>query len=235
MVGTAMLVFIIGMNSGPAVAGDATVIKDVGAIAIGFGLVVLVFLGGHISGAHYNPAVTIGILLTMRSKISVVKSVGYVLTQVLGSMLGALLVYACTGRTFGPAIGSDATIGTALTAEIISTFMLVTTVLNVATTEAQEDNSFFGLAIGFTVASLAISVGSISGGAFNPAVGTGPHFIAAIINKTTPYYAMWIYWVGPLIGATIGALFFRLTNVQEYKSLAAYEEMAAASANLVTH
>jgi len=168
-------------------------------------------------GAHYNPAVTSGILFTMRSKITLRKSIGYIIVQVVGSCLGALLVYAATsGGTFGPTIGTDYGVVEGLVAEIVATFMLVTVVMNVATTEAQEDNSFFGLAIGLTVASMAIAVGGISGGAFNPAVGTGSHIVSWIMGKGL-YSHMWIYWLGPFIGAVLAALFFRITNVQEYK------------------
>jgi len=209
MVGTMLLVFTVGTAPAPSTSE--------GGLAIGFSLVVLVFLGGHISGAHYNPAVTIGILATMRAKITLRMSIVYIIIQVIGSFLGALLVYAGTdGRTFGPTIASKYTTVEGLVVEIIATFLLVSVVLNVATTEAQEDNSFFGLAIGFTVASMAIAVGSISGGAFNPAVGTGPHIVGALMGKGM-YPYVWVYWVGPILGALLAALFFRVTNVQEYR------------------
>jgi len=167
-------------------------------------------------GAHYNPAVTVGILLTMRSKISLLKSIGYIIVQVIGAFLGALMVYTTTdGATFGPMINPAYNLGDGLIAEIMATFFLVSVVLNVATTEEDAGNSFFGLAIGLTVASMAIAVGGISGGAFNPAVGTGPLFVRWMF--TGQYYAdAWIYWIGPLAGSALAAILFRVTNISEY-------------------
>jgi len=212
MIGTMLLVFIIGCNSAP---GSPTAGGPLAPLSIGFGLVVLVFFGGHISGAHYNPAVTLGILITGRSKISLKKSIFYVIVQVLGAFLGALLVYAVLddGR-FGPTIGDNALVY-GLIAELIGTFMLVSVVLNVATTDSLSENSFYGLAIGLTVASMGIAVGGLSGGAFNPAVGTGPTLVKFIFGGTF-YTNMWIYWVGPLLGAVFAAAFFRVTNISEY-------------------
>jgi len=211
MVGTMLLVFTIGATSAPGSN------QQMAGLAIGLSLVVLIFLGGHISGAHYNPAVTIGILVTMRGKIEMRISILYIIVQLIGSFLGALLVYAGTrGHTFGPKIGDGYGVAEGIVVEIVATFLLVSVVLNVATTEAQEDNSFFGLAIGFTVTSMAIAVGGISGGAFNPVVGTGPHLVAWIMGHGL-YPLIWVYWVGPLVGAIFAALFFRITNVQEYK------------------
>jgi len=92
--------------------------------------------------------------------------------------------------------------------------------LNCATTKSQNANSFFGLAIGFTVLAGAYSVGNISGAAFNPAVGTGPAIVDVIFNyeKTTTYKYLWIYWLAPLSGATFASAIFRITNTKEYIS-----------------
>jgi len=209
-----MLVFTVGCSS--LTQGVSSATKDFGGLSVGFALIVLVFLGGHISGGHYNPAVTTGVLLTMRSKISPYKAIGYVIVQLVGSILGSGLVYACTdGGLFGPEVSDGYSLGSGLISELMATFLLVSVVLNVATTQAQENNSFFGLAIGLTVACMAIAVGGISGGAFNPAVGTGPHILRWVVNKSG-YSGFWIYWVGPLLGAAVAALFFRITNVPEY-------------------
>jgi len=214
LIGTAMLTFTVGC-SGLTQSGSPST-KEFGGLSIGFSLIVLVFLGGHISGGHYNPAVTMGVLLTMRSKISPSKAVGYILVQLLGSLLGAALVNVCTGGgLFGPQVGDGYSLINGIVSEIIATFLLVSVVLNVATTQAQENNSFFGLAIGLTVACMAIAVGGISGGAFNPAVGTGPHILRWMVNGSG-YKSFWIYWVGPLLGAALAALLFRVTNVPEY-------------------
>jgi len=213
LVGTMLLVWVIGCNVVPHPGKPDNVLAP---LSIGFCLVVLVFLGGHISGAHYNPAVTVGILLTMRSKISGLKSFGYICVQLIGSFLGALMVYSTTdGATFGPQINPAYNLGDGLVAEILATFTLVSVVLNVATTEEDAGNSFFGLAIGLTVASMGIAVGGISGGAFNPAVGTGPLLVRWMF--TGQYYPDgWIYWVGPLMGSALAAVLFRVTNIAEY-------------------
>jgi len=213
LVGTMLLVYVIGCNVVPHPGKPDNVLAP---LSIGFCLVVLVFLGGHISGAHYNPAVTIGILLTMRSKISTMKSLGYIAVQLIGSFLGALMVYTTTdGSTFGPMINPAYNLGDGLIAEIMATFTLVSVVLNVATTEEDAGNSFFGLAIGLTVASMGIAVGGISGGAFNPAVGTGPLLVRWMF--TGQYYGDgWVYWAGPLLGAALAAVLFRVTNIAEY-------------------
>jgi len=205
-----ILVFTIGTCSlSPAVQASG-----LGGLSIGFCVTVLVFFGGHISGGHYNPAITIGVLATMRSKISLPKACGYVVVQIIGSVFGSLLAYAVEdGRTFGPTMER---VGEGFLAELIGTFLLVTVVLNVATTEAQENNSFFGLAIGLTVSSMAIAVGDVSGGAFNPAVGTGPHLVSWFVGQGL-YSNTWVYWIGPILGAVLAALFFRITNLQEYK------------------
>jgi aquaporin Z len=214
LIGTTMLVFTVGCSSLTQSQSPST--KEFSALSIGFSLIVLVFLGGHISGGHYNPAVTTGILFTMRSKISPSKAIGYILVQLIGSILGSCLVYVCTGGgLFGPQVGSGYSIANGIASEIIATFLLVSVVLNVATTQAQENNSFFGLAIGLTVTCMAIAVGGISGGAFNPAVGTGPHILRWLVNGSG-YTSFWIYWIGPLIGAAVAALLFRITNVPEY-------------------
>jgi len=215
LVGTMMLTFTVGCS---VITNQATDCADsnFAGLSIGFALIVLVFLGGHISGGHFNPAVTAGVLLTMRSKINPLKALGYVVVQVIGSILGSGLVYACTGGgLFGPEVSKGYSLGNGLLSELMATFLLVSVVLNVATTQAQSNNSFFGLAIGLTVACMAIAVGGISGGAFNPAVGTGPHIIRWAVNQSG-YSGFWIYWVGPILGGALAALFFRVSNVPEY-------------------
>ena len=99
--------------------------------------------------------------------------------------------------------------GFAVITELTYTFALASVVLHVATTKAQEGNSFFGLAIGFTVAAAAVAAGGVSGGAFNPAVGTA---LPAVHGHGKD---IWIYWVGPLVGAAIAGLLFRATNDED--------------------
>ena len=196
-VGTFYLVFTIGC----AIA----VGTPMAPLAIGAGLMVMVYMGGHISGAHYNPAVSLGLVL--RGSFAAAEYGAYVAAQLLGAIIASLAVYAVTGKTFVPAPAPTASIIAALLAEIIWTTALVLVVMNVATAPATSGNSFYGLAIGFTVGAGAFVVGPISGGAFNPAVGIGPALVHAVISHGAIGH-IWLYIVGPCIGAVIAAAIF---------------------------
>jgi len=191
-----------------------------GPIAIGSILMVMIFMGGHISGAHYNPAVTLGVRLTGRDHISTSSAFIYLIVQLTASFFASLFVYSITDTTFAPAPAEGVTQFKALCVEFIYTFALVSVMLNSATTKSQNSNSFFGLAIGFTVLSAAYSVGNYSGGAFNPSVGFGPILVNVMFGSGTFKY-IWIYWVGPLSAAIFAAMVFRITNTAEYRRAAA--------------
>jgi len=178
-------------------------------------------MGGHISGGHYNPAVTFGVYLTGRGKITLLQSVGYVFSQLLGSLIASLTYWNVLGDTFHLEPGPNISVGEATSLEMVYTFLLVSVVLNVATTKAQADNSFYGLAIGFTVVAAATTVGGLSGGAFNPAVGFGPVIVDVMQNGPDGHPA-WIYWLGPLLGGLCAAVGFRVTNHnKEYADMTA--------------
>ncbi len=180
-------------------------------LAIGASLMVMVYMGGHISGGHYNPAVSLAVLL--RGKLAVQEFVLYVVAQLAGALTAAFLAHVILGHTsknsFAVAPGPNVSIGSALLVEILYTFALALVVLNVATSKKTEGNSYYGLAIGFTVAAGAIAAGGISGGAFNPAVGTGPTVIHAIVGDGS-LAKLWIYWVGPLSGGALAAGVFKV-------------------------
>lgn len=178
-------------------------------LAIGSALMVMVYMGGHISGAHYNPAITLAIWL--RGKLPASQVVPYWLSQILGSLAAAFAVHILTGRTFAPAPSPDATGMQALGVEILYTFLLALVVLNVATSKKTEGNSYYGLAIGFTVVAGAFAGGPISGGAFNPAVGIGPIIIESIMGGGG-FSNLWLYLVGPAVGAAIAVLAFKLQH-----------------------
>ena len=108
------------------------------------------------------------------------------------------------GDTFAPAPAPEAGLVVVLLAEALFTFALSLVVLNVATDDATADNSFYGLAIGFTVMAGAFAVGGISGGVFNPAVGSGPILVDALMGDGA-FDQLWIYWVGPLPGGVAAA------------------------------
>jgi aquaporin Z len=201
LIGTFFLVFTIGM----VVVGDVAAAP----LAIGSILMVMVYMGGHVSGAHYNPAVTIAIYL--RGAMETRDVLPYWAAQILGAWLAAGAVQFITGETFAPAPGADYGVVEALLAEIILTFALALVILNVATSKATEGNSYYGLAIGFTVMAGAASVGGISGGAFNPAVGTGPIIVDALAGNGS-FGNLWIYIVGPVLGALGAVPIFRMQN-----------------------
>ena len=194
LVGTFFLVFTIGLT-----AMNGT---PMAPIAIGSVLMAMVYMGGHISGAHYNPAVSVAILI--RGKMEIRDLVPYVLSQISGAILASLAVMLIVGDTFAPAPAPEAGLVVVLLAEALFTFALSLVVLNVATDDATADNSFYGLAIGFTVMAGTFAVGGILGGVFNPAVGSGSILADALMGDGA-FDQLWIYWVGPLLGAVAAA------------------------------
>jgi aquaporin Z len=131
-----------------------------------------------------------------------------VLVQIAGAIAASIAVWAITGRTFAPAPGPGVMATAALLVEVLYTFSLALVVLNVATATATAGNSFYGLAIGFAIVVGAFAGGPISGGAFNPAVGIGPTIVHAMLGNGT-FGHVWLYIVGPLVGAVLAALAFR--------------------------
>ena len=203
-IGTFFLVFTVGMvvNQGPVL----------GALAIGAALMVMVYAGGHISGGHYNPAVTLGVWL--RGKCDTKDVVPYWIAQFAAAIVAAVLVALatkqCMSLTFS---GGTGPFVPCVIAEFIGTFALVWVVLNSATAKGTAGNSFYGLAIGFTVFVCAVSVGGISGGAFNPAVGLGV-FAMGKANLAM----LGLYIVVDLLGGVAAALTFKAVNGQETAS-----------------
>jgi aquaporin Z len=167
-------------------------------IAIGFVLMTLVFAGGHISGGHYNPAVSTGVLV--RGRMTPVECVAYVVAQLAAAALAGLLVRGIGGHEGAIAVANT---GKMLVVEFIFAFALVYTVLNVATARGTEGNSFYGLAIGGIVAVGAFAVGGLSGAAFNPAIALG-----ASISGLFKWSHYWIYVVADLAGGIAAALTF---------------------------
>ena len=196
-IGTFFLVFTIGCV---AVATPEGVLPPV---AIGAVLVSMVYAGGHISGAHYNPAVTLAVWV--RGKCSTVDLGVYMLTQVVAAVVAAMVAMVVKGYPQVPA--AKFTVGQALLADFLFTFALAFVVLNVATAKANAGNSFYGLAIGFTVMAGAFAVGAISGAAFNPAVAVG-----ISVMGISPWAYIWIYLVANFAGGALAGLAFRALN-----------------------
>jgi aquaporin Z len=202
-IGTFFLVFTIGLM--------VTQGSPLAPLAIGAALTVMVYMGGHLSGAHYNPAISLGMLL--RGKLANRDFVAYVVAQLLGGIAAAAAVQLIVGKTFAPAPGLGVPLLSALLIEVLFSFALVLVVLNVATHEGTAGNSHYGIAIGFTVMAGAFAGGPISGGAFNPAVGIGPTLVNAVLGSGS-FEHLWLYLVGPLTGGVLAAVVF---GVQEKK------------------
>ena len=197
-IGTFFLMFTVGMAT--ATAGTLA------PLAIGIVLMVMVFAGGHISGGHFNPAVSTAVLF--RGKLPTRDYGAYVVTQVLAAVLAGLLVSALG---YAPASATAvAGTGKMLVAEFLFTFALAFVVLNVATAKDTENNSFYGLAIGSTVAGGAIAVGAVSGGAFNPAVAVGASVLGAFAWSN-----LWVYLLAELVAGAVAAGAFLLTQQAE--------------------
>jgi len=197
-IGTFFLVLTIGCTGIGAGAGV------IAPLAIGAALMVMVFAGGHISGAHYNPAVTLGVLI--RGKVKPTDVVPYWIAQFVAAAVAALLTSKVL-RAGMPVTAILPKTGPALLAEFLFTFALVYVVLNTATAEGTSGNSFYGLAIGMTVMTGAFAVGDISGGAFNPAVALG-----ICILGISSWANIWIYLVANFAAGGVAALIFQLIN-----------------------
>jgi Glycerol uptake facilitator and related permeases (Major Intrinsic Protein Family) len=196
-IGTFFLVLTIGCTVIGSGAGAFA------PLAIGSALMVMVFAGGHISGAHFNPAVTLGIWL--RGKCEAKDVAPYMIFQIIGATLAAFAVKLLKGATAVTPLQPP--IVPALLAEFLFTFALVYVVLNTATAKNTSGNSFYGLAIGFTVLVGAFSVGNISGGAFNPAVAVG-----ISIMGLSSWPNIWIYLVADFAGGVAASGIFKALN-----------------------
>ena len=207
-IGTFFLVLTIGLT----VLGET----PLAPLAIGSALMVMVYMGGHVSGGHYNPAVSLAVCL--RGELAPGALVPYWIAQVVGAITAALVVRAVTGLGFAPQPASGAGIGAVLLLEFLFTFALSLVVLQTATAPETKGNSFYGLAIGFTVTVGAFAAGPISGGAFNPAVGAGPILVQAL-SGAAGISALWLYLVGPLAGGAVAALVYHVQRSAQTPAL----------------
>jgi len=196
-IGTFFLVLTIGLT---VIGGGAGVIPP---LAIGSALMVMIFAGGHVSGAHFNPAVTLAVWI--RGRCDTKDVAPYIVFQIIGAAIAAGIVKFL--REGVPVTSMNLAVGPALLAEVIFTFALAYVVLNTATAKGTSGNSFYGLAIGMTVMTGAFAVGGTSGGVFNPAVAIG---ISAM--GLSSWSNLWIYFVANFLGATIAALTFKSLN-----------------------
>jgi aquaporin Z len=200
-IGTFFLVFTVGATVGSA--------SPFAPLAIGAALMVMIYAGGHISGGHYNPAVTLAVLV--RHRIGLRDAVAYWVVQFGAGLLAAAVVRTIIDPARKPTAAAVMLSGHILTAafvaELLFTFALCYVVLNVATSKDHSDNSFYGLAIGFTVVAGAFAVGAISGGAFNPAVALG-----AAVMGLFAWPTLWAYLLAQVLAGIAAGVSFLALN-----------------------
>jgi aquaporin Z len=200
-IGTFFLVFTVGTAVG---SGSPLAPLGIGAV-----LMVMVYAGGHLSGGHYNPAVTLAVLV--RGRIRLRDAAAYWLVQLGAGLLAALVVRDILDpvqltRHATMTLSGHAMVA-AFVVEMLFTFALCYVVLNVATSKSHPDNSFYGLAIGFTVVAGAVAVGAISGAAFNPAVTLG----AAVMDMFA-WPTLWVYLVAQVLAGIAAGVTFLVMN-----------------------
>jgi len=199
-IGTFFLVLTIGCTVIPGAAGV------IAPLAIGAVLMVMIYAGGHISGAHFNPAVTLAVFI--RGRCDKKDVVPYWVAQVLAGVAAALVAVFLIGQSGTPMV--IAHVPAAFVAEFLFTFALAYVVLNTATAKGTANNSFYGVAIGMTVMVGAFSVGWLSGGAFNPAVAIG-----LAVMKLVNFSDIWVHLVADLAGGVVAGLTFKFLNPQD--------------------
>jgi aquaporin Z len=195
-IGTFFLVFTVGCTVIPGTPGV------IAPLAIGAALMVMIFAGGHVSGGHFNPAVTLAVWIRGRCPTKDVAP--YMVAQVAGGILAALAATFLMGEGKPMVIQN---VPKALLAEFLFTFALAYVVVNTATAKGTANNSFYGLAIGMTVMTGAFAVGGISGGAFNPAVAVG-----ASVMKLFSFSNIWIYLLANFAGGAVAGFTFKFIN-----------------------
>ena len=176
------------------------------AVTHGFALFVAVAIAANISGGHVNPAVTFGLFLG--GQITLLRGILYWIAQLLGSVVASLLLlFVSNGYTTSPhALSTGETVYDALVLEIVITFGLVYTVYATAVDPRSKGNVSLlaPLAIGLIVAANILFAGAFDGGSMNPARSFGPALVSLDFTNH------WIYWVGPLLGAAVAALVYKI-------------------------
>jgi len=181
---------------------------DVVAIALAHGLAIglMAMAAGHISGGHFNPAVTLAMLVTRR--IDMTRAIGYVIAQLAGALAGAALLVLCyrdierNAVNLGvPAVGANLSAGNALVMEIVLTFFLVFVIFGTAV-DTRTPKVVSGFLIGLTITMDIVAGSAVSGAAMNPARWFGP----AVIQQE--WSDLWVWWVGPAIGAVLAGVLY---------------------------
>lgn len=209
-IGTFFLVTVICLTNGNFLA----------PIAVGCLLTAIIYMGYPISGAHYNPITTLSILLI--KKISIKEGLLYILTQFLAGFAGAMVFYIVWGRnSWFPRPNMEINVIKPLFLEMILTYIMTLVILFVAASKRTAGNSYYGLAIGFTVTGIAITSSTISGAVFNPSVALGPMAIDKLFGTCTcnPFEYGWIYLLGPAAGSIVAAFTFKFLEKEKSDTL----------------
>jgi glycerol uptake facilitator-like aquaporin len=206
-IGTFAFVLTISLVQVNNLMYHGSVDTNMTSLPIGFMLMCMVFTFGYISGGHFNPAVTIAVLLSRN--IDTKRASGYIVSQCAASLGAGLVAMIIQGNNniFVPNVDKTSYISSGVFAELIYTFALATVVLHVAYSR-QKHNFFYGFAIGMTVSAGQAAVGNISGGAFNPAVATGLQVAVCLTGSCSAISLIWLYWLAPLIGAGLAAFLY---------------------------
>jgi len=244
-IGTALFCMVISFKIGASrscVTDPVTQVvsctsdSSTNGLCIGLMLMCMVYMGGHVSGGHFNPGVTLAVGL--RGKCAWIKVFTYILSQMAGAFFGGGIAYGICqsagfeNRQYGfPAFGqsvqynwvekNDYTFAQCMLAEVIGCMMLQMSVLHSATCDFKNaNNSFYGLTIGFSVLVSAYAFGPVSGGAFNPAVGLLPVFATHAQDQpgiNTDNKDQWIgcYWTASFCASALSALAFFIMNPKE--------------------
>jgi aquaporin Z len=203
--GTFFLVLTIGLT--------VLIGTDFAPIAIGGVLVALVYMGGHVSGAHYNPAVTLAIW--MRGRMEAREVGPYMGAQIAGGLAAAAIVSLIIGRVLQVQPAAETALASFFALELLFAFVLCLVILNVATAAGTAGNGFYGIAIGITVMAGAFAAGPISGAAFNPAVAIGPILVDLVAGDGGTLGGLWVYLVATFAGGALAALVFRVQQPEE--------------------
>ncbi|MEZ4826178.1 MAG: aquaporin [Bacteroidia bacterium] len=198
-IGTVLLVLTIGLANGSG--------SILAPVAVGAALMALTYMGSHLSGAHYNPAITLAAYI--RGKIAVKEAGIYWLVQFVGAIAGGFLggmLVQDDAFTFHLSPANSASVVEVLLTELLFTFVLTLVFMNVMYAEKTKGNSYFGLAIGFVYLAGIFAGGPVSGGVFNPAAGLGPNL------ATQNFTPIWIYLIAPLAGAALAGFVSRFQH-----------------------
>jgi aquaporin Z len=199
-IGTMFLVLVIGFNSNP--------------LAVGAILIAMVYMGWNISGAHYNPAITLAVW--MRNKIDLKNAAAYIFSQLLGALAASIIFYLVQERTFAPAPTVGVEIWKSVILELLFTFALCSVFLELATSSKLKGNYVYGLALGFTLWGGIYTIGGITGGVLNPAVAFGPQLMNSL-EGGSGLSKFYIYFIGCFGGGALSAIVNKFLNSDELK------------------